>query len=447
MTRFALVLLICAPIIVVAQGPWSVGGGVGMSIGANDAEVEQRQFFPLVRAEALLEVESGLAFHGTAGWTRNGTRDLGGFSEFRTTLFQADARVRYAPWHTERFEFYFTAGLGTVHYDVTDEPYNADSLLPRSGFAAIAPLGLGIATTFNDRWVVDAFVTANASFTDAINPVYDNVNDGYWSIGVSLRYRLGEPYVEPPPPPDLDEDGDGMRRSEEERHGTDPLKRDTDADGLDDKEEIYVTRTSPLLNDTDRDGLLDAQEVRGLRTNALVRDTDRDGLPDGDEVNTYKSNPLEVDTDGDGIADGDEVTRYGTNPILADSDKGLVPDGVEVANGTDPVNGYDDLVSRAYRLDGIVFRGPTDVLHPRSDATIASVVDMLRTNTRTSVVLTVRVPATTDAAADQLLSQRQAESLRRAISGRGIDAARVAVRGTGGAAGIKDPVVEISIAP
>lgn len=418
-----------------------------MTLGANDAEVEQRQFFPLVRAEALLEVEPGLAFHGTAGWTQNGTRDLGGFSEFRTTIVQADARLRYAPWYSERFEFYFTAGLGTVWYDVTDEPYNADSLLPRTGFAAIAPLGFGIATTLDKRWVIDAFVTANASFTDAINPVYDNVNDGYWSIGVSVRYRLGEPFVEPPPPPDLDEDGDGMRRSEEVRHGTDPLKRDTDADGLDDKEEIYVTRTSPLVNDSDRDGLLDAQEVRGLRTNALVRDTDRDGLPDGDEVNVHKSDPLQTDTDGDGLSDGDEVNRYGTDPVRADSDKGLVPDGVEVANGTDPANGYDDLVSRAYRLDGIVFRGPTDVLHPRSDATIGGVVEMLRVNTRTSVVLTVTVAATADAAADQSLSQRQAEALRRAITGRGIDAARVYVRGNGGRAGVKESAIEISIAP
>ncbi|MFA5128178.1 MAG: hypothetical protein WC457_04245 [Patescibacteria group bacterium] len=45
---------------------------------------------------------------------------------------------------------------------------------------------------------------------------------------------------------------------------TDALRyRDTDADGLNDFDELYVYSTSPYLADTDSDGLTDKQEVEG----------------------------------------------------------------------------------------------------------------------------------------------------------------------------------------
>src|ERR1019366_7569668 len=51
-------------------------------------------------------------------------------------------------------------------------------------------------------------------------------------------------------------------------------------------------------------------------TNPLKADTDGDGLTDGQEI-ARGLNPLSADTDGDGIPDGLEL-RLGLNPLVAD---------------------------------------------------------------------------------------------------------------------------------
>jgi len=67
-----------------------------------------------------------------------------------------------------------------------------------------------------------------------------------------------------------------------------------------------------MSDDPDGDGLTTTQE-QSLGTDPLKYDTDGDGLSDGDEVNVYHTNPLLADSDGDGQSDGMEIT-CGTNP-------------------------------------------------------------------------------------------------------------------------------------
>jgi len=50
------------------------------------------------------------------------------------------------------------------------------------------------------------------------------------------------------------------------------------------------------------------------KTDPLKADTDGDGLNDDKEVMTYKTDPLIVDTDGGSVGDGVEVQR-GTDPL------------------------------------------------------------------------------------------------------------------------------------
>ncbi len=58
----------------------------------------------------------------------------------------------------------------------------------------------------------------------------------------------------------LDSDGDGLSNADETgQYGTDPLRSDTDGDGLPDGVEIAIG-TNPLLVDTDGDGPTDAEE-------------------------------------------------------------------------------------------------------------------------------------------------------------------------------------------
>lgn len=121
-----------------------------------------------------------------------------------------------------------------------------------------------------------------------------------------------------------------------ELYGIDPNDVDTDGDGLDNYTEIFVTATDPrladtdgngvrdLLEDSDDDGLDNATELdRGSDLND--KDSDNDGLGDREEVQVHYSDPVNPDTDGDGLTDGDEIL-LGTDPTNPITD-GMTPDG------------------------------------------------------------------------------------------------------------------------
>lgn len=59
-----------------------------------------------------------------------------------------------------------------------------------------------------------------------------------------------------------DADNDGIDNSDEKSYGTDLFKADTDDDGLNDYDEIFVYFTNPRLADTDGDGHKDGDEVK-----------------------------------------------------------------------------------------------------------------------------------------------------------------------------------------
>lgn len=137
----------------------------------------------------------------------------------------------------------------------------------------------------------------------------------------------------------IDTDGDGVIDAGEYMYETDIEKEDTDNDGLTDYQEIYITNTDPTvtnsvdteLNDSevdiDGDGLSNIEELL-LGSNPLKKDTDEDGLTDGDEKNKYDTDLLEKDTDKDGLYDGDEIV-LGTNPNKYDTDGDGRRDGSE----------------------------------------------------------------------------------------------------------------------
>lgn len=87
--------------------------------------------------------------------------------------------------------------------------------------------------------------------------------------------------------------------------GTDPLKADTDGNGVKDSDE-----------DADGDKLTNLEEYK-LDTSPINPDTDDDGLNDYEEVYIYHTDPLNADTDGDGLSDGKEI-NFNYNPNLFD---------------------------------------------------------------------------------------------------------------------------------
>lgn len=58
-----------------------------------------------------------------------------------------------------------------------------------------------------------------------------------------------------------DPDGDGLEAAAESEQGTNPLRADTDGDGLSDFEEVNTTFTDPTKADTDGDGVGDLEEI------------------------------------------------------------------------------------------------------------------------------------------------------------------------------------------
>lgn len=76
---------------------------------------------------------------------------------------------------------------------------------------------------------------------------------------------------------DWDSDQDGMSNEEEWHRGTDRCFPDTDHDQWNDFEEVYRYFTDPLKNDTDNDGLIDSKDP--LPKNDMG-DYDGDGLLD-----------------------------------------------------------------------------------------------------------------------------------------------------------------------
>jgi len=127
-----------------------------------------------------------------------------------------------------------------------------------------------------------------------------------------------------------DPDGDGLTNLFEYWYGADPNLTDTDGDGLNDFDEVFLYYTWPDEADMDGDGLNDFAEVITHGTDPWWWDTDDDTLSDGDEVLTHGTNPLEMDTDGDWMWDDYELAN---NLDPTDAADGLLDaDGDAIAN-------------------------------------------------------------------------------------------------------------------
>jgi len=174
----------------------------------------------------------------------------------------------------------------------------------------------------------------------------------------------------------VDADGDGLSNADEcGQHGTDPNKKDTDGDGLDDGVEVNGP-TDPKKADTDGDGIVDGKEDRNKNgvvdpgeSDPLKKDTDGDGLADGLEdrnknglVDAGETDPSKADSDGDGLADGVEDNNKNglrdpkeTDPLKADSDEDGLLDGIEDKNknGIKDAN-ESDALSKDTDGDGLV---------------------------------------------------------------------------------------------
>ena len=164
-------------------------------------------------------------------------------------------------------------------------------------------------------------------------------------------------------PADSDSDNDGLPDKWEVDNRLDPLDNtlDNGANGDPDDDWLsnlleYQSGTDPNVSgDADGDLLLDYFEVttNAAITNLYVTDptkadTDDDGLNDYDEIYIYSTDPTNPDSDSDGFLDGFEVASgfdpmIWDDPTTTDHDGDGLMDAVEFSLGTDPANIYDPM--------------------------------------------------------------------------------------------------------
>ncbi len=230
-------------------------------------------------------------------------------------------------------ELFLGLGLEVTYFSPQD-PNGAGLARPQERYGkwtAGIPISAEFECMLSENLALNFHAMLHAVFTDYLDGFSGgNAGDMYMTMGLGLSYSF--------PAPDGDADFDGLSdRQEREITHTDPYNRDTDGDGLSDKEEL-VLGTDPLNPDSDGDGLSDGDEVKVYHTNPLNPDTDGDGLPDGEEVFKYHTDPTKFDTDGDGLSDYEELFRYHTDPLKQDSDGDGLSDGEEVLKyHTDPL--------------------------------------------------------------------------------------------------------------
>lgn len=161
---------------------------------------------------------------------------------------------------------------------------------------------------------------------------------------------------------DLDSDDDGvLDYTETQTYKTKADQADSDSDGLTDNQELGINTSLP---DLDGSGPLKGTDLTRQKldsdttskTDPLKSDTDGDGLPDGTEDSNrdgkydltfnnslYETHPLDQDSDDDGILDGVEVNgykptasenaaqaSYKSHPRLTDTDGDGLSDALEI---------------------------------------------------------------------------------------------------------------------
>ena len=254
---------------------------------------------------------------------------------------------------------------------------------------------------------------------------------------------------------DLDDacpDVAGIASEDKTKHGCPPVEapKDRDKDGILDSDDACpdvpgVASTDkakhgcPLPKDRDQDGILDGDDacpdVAGIadpdpKKNGCPppKDTDGDGIPDekdacvdikGIATQDPATNGCPPDTDGDGIRDDKDACP---------ADKGK-PDPDPTRNGCPVVRVTE---TEVFILEQVQFDTAKATIKKVSDPLLDSVASVLKDHPE---LLKLEVQGHTDTKgvkiSNQLLSQSRAESVKKALVKRGIDAKRLSSKGYG----------------
>ena len=255
------------------------------------------------------------------------------FECYETTVYQGQVRVNDRSDNERVITFQI--------FSYIDNPIDDENNEILNEFLDLKVVGSQDSTIDTDGDHLSDQYETEVSNTYINNP--DSDGDGLWD-GYD-NFGIGEKILGTSPS-NPDSDGDGLNDGLEYfgymisinyfenastiRVSSDPLRTDTEEDGLTDFEE-YEAKTNPRLSDSDGDQLSDREDPY-----PTTWDHDQDLLSDymefmlGTDINN-------TDSDKDGIKDGEEVNGWGimqfqTDPTRSDTDMDFAIDSAELKN-------------------------------------------------------------------------------------------------------------------
>lgn len=199
----------------------------------------------------------------------------------------------------------------------------------------------------------------------------------------------------------------------------------------------YNTSLSDDINpryDDIKDGSWFARLGVHFNIYTFVKDDDNDGLSNEEEAK-LGTDPKNPDSDNDGLLDGDEVNTYKSNPLDPDTDKGGIKDGIEVHNNADPLDPDDDImnigINEKLVLNGIEFvTGKSDIT-AKSERILNNALKAMQKMPDTEFEIVGHTDDIGDINMNIQLSKERAESVKKWLTDKGINANRLKTRGAG----------------